>query len=60
MGAVDKLCEQKGTAIVPMVRQIVSMIQEAVKSQVGNENYQRLHEEGSKLQLNEAMEIAES
>lgn len=58
LAAVEKFCERKGTAIVPVVRQIVAFSQEAVKSQVGAEEYQRVYELGGRLQLAEAMEIA--
>jgi len=60
LAAVEKFCERKGTAIVPVVKQIVSLSQEAVKAQVGNEEYQRLYETGCRLQLSDAMEIAEA
>lgn len=59
LGAVERFCERKGTAIVPVVRHMVALTQDAVRAQVGNETYQRLHETGRQLQLGEAIALAE-
>ncbi len=59
MSAAEKLCERKGTAIVPMFRQIVGMIQQAAQSMVGPDDYQRLIEKGAHLHVNGAMDVAE-
>lgn len=59
LGAVERFCESKGTAIVPAVLQIVALRQNAAKAQVGDRVYDRLHDVGRKLQLREAIELAE-
>jgi predicted ATPase len=59
LGAVERFCERKGTAIVPAVLQLVALTQKAVKAQVGDEAYERLRGIGRELQLREAMELAE-
>lgn len=59
LGAVERFCERRGTAIVPAVLQLVATTQNAVKAQVGDEVYERLRGIGRELQLHEAMELAE-
>lgn len=57
LGAVERFSERKGTTIVPVVRQLVALTQEAARAQIGNEEYQRVHDIGRQLQLDEAMEL---
>lgn len=59
LSAVERFCERKGTAIVPVVRHMVALSQEAVRAQVGNEEYQRVHAIGRQMQLDEAIQLAE-
>ncbi len=59
LGAVERFCERKGTAIAPAVLQLVSLTQNAMKAQVGGETCKRLHGKGRELELREAMELAE-
>lgn len=59
LGAVEHFCESKGTAIPPAVLQIVALRQNAARAQVGDRVYDRFHGVGRKLQLREAIELAE-
>jgi tetratricopeptide (TPR) repeat protein len=59
LGAVERFCERKGTAIVPVVRHMVALTQNAVRAQVGTEEYQRSVDIGRQLQLAEVIDLAE-
>ena len=59
IGAVERFCERKGTAVVPVVRHMIAMTQDAVRTQVGEDEYRRMYEMGRQLQLNEAIGMAE-
>lgn len=60
IAAVDKFCERKGSAIVPVVKKVVTFTIQSILQNMGSVEFQRLYEIGSRLQLEETIKLAAS
>lgn len=59
LGAVERFCDRKCTAIVPVVRHMISLTQQGAKARMGDVEYQRSHAVGREMELEDAMTLAE-
>lgn len=59
LGAVERFCDRKCTAIVPVVRHMISLTQQGANTRMGDDEYLRSHALGREMELEDAMTLAE-